>query len=59
MRTTIGMDAPQRYPLLRRVVDELIEPGRDEVVELHFRDRTLAGDGRADGDAEDRVFRYW
>ena len=34
--------------LLGRVVDELIESGRGKVVELHFGDRTLAGERRTD-----------
>ncbi len=35
------------------VVDELIEPGRDEVVELHFADRPLAGERGADAYSQD------
>ena len=42
MRTTIGTDAAPAVALLRRVVHELIESGRDEVVELHLGDRALA-----------------
>src|SRR5438876_8181922 len=35
------------------VVDELVEPGRDEIVELHLADRPLAGERGADAHAED------
>ena len=37
---------------LGRVVHELIEPGGDEVVELHFADRPLTRERGADADAE-------
>ena len=52
MRTTIGTSAPQRYRILRGVVDQLIEAGGDEVVELDLADRPLPGQRRADADAE-------
>jgi hypothetical protein len=39
-----------------RVVDQLIEAGRDEVVELHLADRSLPGDRRADTDAQHGTF---
>ena len=42
---------------LRRVVHQLIEPGGDEVVELHLPDRPLPGERRADADAQDGAFR--
>ena len=51
-------DGDRRAPaiaLLRGVVHELIEPGRSEVVELHFGDRPLPRDRRPDRDAEDRI----
>ena len=41
---------------LRGVVDELIEAGRDEIVELDLADRPLTGERRADADAEHRAF---
>ena len=37
---------------LGRVVHELVEAARDEVVELHLTDRPLAGQRRADADTE-------
>jgi hypothetical protein len=40
---------------LRRIVHELVETGRDEVVELDFADRPLSGQRRADADAEHRA----
>ena len=42
---------------LRRVVDQHVEAGRDEVVELHLANRALPGERRADADAEHRPFR--
>ena len=42
---------------LRRVVHELVETVRDEVVELHLTDRPLAGERRANADTEDTAFR--
>ena len=41
---------------LRRVVHELVEAGRDEVVELDLADRPLPGERRADADAEHGAF---
>ena len=41
---------------LRGVVHELIEAGRDEVVELHLADRPLPGERGADAHAEHRAF---
>jgi len=38
---------------LRGVVDELIESGGDEIVELHLADRPSSGQRGADADAED------
>jgi len=40
----------------RRVVDELIEPGRDEVVELHLADGPLTRQRRPDAHAEYAAF---
>ena len=40
-------------PDLRGVVDELVEAGRDKVVELDLADRALAGERRADADPQD------
>ena len=56
MRTTIGTDAAPAVADLRGVVHELVEAGRDEVVELHLADRPLARERRADADAEHRAF---
>ena len=44
-------------PNFRSVVDQLIEPRRDEVVELNLADRPLARQRRTDADAEDRALR--
>ncbi len=44
--------AAPSVPVLGRVVDELIEPRGDEVIELHLADRTLSGNRRADAHAE-------
>ena len=55
MRTTIGTAAAPPVADLRGVVHELIEAGRDEVVELHLADRPLPGERRADADAEHRA----
>ena len=41
---------------LRGVVHELVEAGRDEVVELDLADRPLPGERRADADPENRAF---
>ena len=49
--------AAPAVPDFRGVVDELIEPGRDEVVELDLADRPLSGERRADADAEHGAFR--
>ena len=42
---------------LRGVVDELIEAGGNEIVELHLADRPLPRQRRADAHAEDAAFR--
>ena len=55
MRTTIGTDAAPPVADLRGVVHQLVEAGGDEVVELHLADRPLAGERRADADAEHRA----
>ncbi len=55
IRSTIGNAAAPAVANLRGVVDELVEPGRDEVVELHLADRPLARERRADADAEHRA----
>src|SRR6202040_4187873 len=39
------------------VVDELIEAGRDEIVELDLADRPLSGERRANAHAENGPFR--
>ena len=49
--------AAPAIPDLRGVVDQLIESGRDEVVELNLADRPLAGQRGADTDAEHRALR--
>src|SRR5947207_567217 len=41
----------------RRLVDDLIEPARDEIGKLHLRDRPVAAQRRADADADNRRFR--
>ena len=38
------------------MVDNLVEPGRRKVRELHFNDRPHAFDGRADGRADHCIF---
>ena len=43
-------------PDLGRVVHELIEPGRDEIIELHLADRPLAGERGADAGAQHGPF---
>ena len=42
---------------LRGVVHQLVEAGRDEIVELHLADRALAGERGADARADHRSFR--
>src|SRR5437899_1259235 len=42
---------------LSGVVDELIEPGGDKIVELDFSDGPLTRKGRPDTDAQDAGFR--
>ena len=44
-------------PDLRGVVDELVEPGGDEVVELHLANRPQAGERRTHARAKHRAFR--
>ena len=47
--------APPPVSHFGRVVDQLIEAGGDEVVELHLADRPLAGDRGADTNAQHRT----
>jgi hypothetical protein len=43
----------------RRLVDDLVEPARDEIGELHLRHGPVAALRRADADADDRRFGDW
>ena len=67
VRTRVPQPAPRHpddhrhrpappVPDLRGVVDELVEAGGDEIVELHLADRPLAGERGADADAEHAAF---
>jgi hypothetical protein len=42
---------------LRRLADDLVDGGKDEVLELDLGDRAQPVDGGADGDADDRRLR--
>src|SRR6187401_3256207 len=44
---------------LGRIVHELVETAGDEIIELHFAERPLTGERRADAHTEDTAFSNW